>query len=180
MSDLAQVSMAIGAAAAACAVPLLVAPQVARRGLLAFPRHAWTGRVLTAAGVSWTVLLLRAMTLGFLDPYKAWLYVAAPVAFLLIIIFMDELLAPRALGGLLLLAGSPVLAAAQWHAAPLKYVVVVSVYIWVIAGIVLVLSPYRFRTTLGFWIRNDSRCRLLGAMGTAYGALLVLLGLKLF
>jgi len=59
-------------------------------------------------------------------------------------------------------------------------VVVVSGYIWVIAGIVLVLSPYRFRKTLSFWIRNDFRCRLLGAMGTAYGTLLMLLGLKFF
>jgi hypothetical protein len=180
MSELSQVTIVIGGVAAACGLPLLVASPLARAAIRAFPRNVWTGRILTAVAVSWTAVLLFGLGLGFLDPYKNWIYAVAPVAYLLLIVFMDELLASRALGGLLLLAGSPVLAAAQWHPGRMKYVVVVSVYVWVIAGMALVLAPYRFRTTLRFWVQNDVRCRLLGAATTAYGAALLLLGLNYY
>jgi hypothetical protein len=156
---------------------LLVAPVAARRALTAFPRHAWSGRVLAAVAMAWSVWLVREMPLGFVDPYKAWLYGVGPVVYLLVILLMDELLAARALGGLLLLVAEPALTAtrvpglAEW-----RLVLVAVAYSWVIAGMTLVLGPFWFRKTVETLCRTDTRCRWVGSLGLALALLMIALG----
>lgn len=180
MSELSIMAMVVGGLIALVHAWLLLAPAVARAAQVRFPRSRWAGWVLAAVAWGWVLVLVRDMPLGWFERYRMWLYVAAPVAYGMTVVFMAELLAVRALGAIMLLAGSPVLDAARWHPSAFRYVVVVLVYIWVVVGMALVLAPYRFRRTLQRWTGDDFRCRLLGAAGVLFGLWLVGLGLRVF
>lgn len=158
----------------------LAAPQAIRKWALAFPRSrlwAWT---LTAVDLFWVAWIILHAPLGRFENLKPAVYVAAPVFFILIVFFMDELLAPRAAGGLLLLVANPILNAARWHASSWRLVVTVLVYLWVVAGIVFVLSPYRLRDMMAWATESTQRLRVLSAIRLAVGIVLIGLGLWVY
>lgn len=158
----------------------LTAPEAIRQWARSFPRSrswAWT---LTAADLLWVAWIILRAPLGRFENLKPAVYVAAPVLFFLIVFFMDELLAPRAAGGLLLLLANPILNAARWHPSVWRLVVTVLVYIWVVAGIVFVLSPYRFRDMIAWATESTQRLRALSAFRLAVGVALIGLGLWVY
>lgn len=156
---------------------LVVTPGASRRALAAFPRHAWLGRILALVALAWSVRLAMDMPMGFVEPYKRWFYVLGPVVYLLTVKFMDELLAARAFGGLLLLIGEPILAASREPGlAATRLVLVTLVYVWVVAGMALVLGPYWFRIGVERVLGTDARCRVAGAAGVLMGLVLLALG----
>jgi hypothetical protein len=173
MTDLAMVSALVGSLYVLTHAPLLASPEAAREGLRHFPRHRWLGRLLTLAAVAWTAWLVWRAALGFAEPYKAPLVVVgAPLTYYLTVTFVDELLAPRALGVLLLLAAEPILAA-RWDEHPLRLLIAVLAYVWVLAGMVLVVSPYWFRRATERLLATRGRTRAVGALGVGFGVLLL-------
>lgn len=173
-------SMLVGGVYALTHLPLVLAPALSRRGLAAFPRSEWAGRILAAIALAWAAALVRDMPLGWFDQHKDWLYVVTPAVYVLTVLFVDDLLAPRAFGGLLLLVAEPVLTAARFHPSGARLVLVLLAYGWVGVGTLLVLTPYWFRKTVERICGTDARCRILGAAGLAVGALLIGLGLTAF
>jgi len=161
-------------------VPALLAPGFFRRAVMAFPRHTMAGWLLTAAALVWVTLIVLNAPLGRFEYLKPFLYGVAPAAFLITVFLVDELLAPRALGGLFLLAANPVLNIARWHDSPWRLVVTVLVYLMVIAGMILVLSPFRFRQFMGLWAHDPIRCRIGGALAVLLGGLLIVLSLTIY
>ena len=107
-------------------------------------------------------------------------YVGAPLLFFLVVIFLDELLAPRALGGLLLLVASPVMSAARWHDSALSVIMTLLAYVWVITGMVLIVSPFRFRRMAEYWTHNRTRFRMGNLAGLVAGILLIVLGIAVY
>lgn len=138
----------------------LAAPGLSRKALAAFPRSAPAAWVLTAIDLACVSYIVFNASLGRFDSWKPALYVVAPFCFFLLIQYLDDLLAPRALGGLLLLAPNPILAAARWHPSDWRLVMVVLAYVAIVKGMLLILSPYRFRRWTAWWIENDARCRM--------------------
>jgi hypothetical protein len=120
------------------------------------------------------------MNLGFLEKYKPLLLVIAPVAFVLIALFMDELLAPRALGGLLLLIPAPILINARWHDSAWRYFAIVSAYLMVIKGMYLVLSPYLFRKWCELCLKGPASVRIWGAAGLVYALAWIVLAFLVY
>jgi uncharacterized protein YjeT (DUF2065 family) len=172
MNDLKMLALVIGGVMALFSLPCVVMPRKSREWIKAFPRGKIPAWVLTALCVAWSAYLLYKMPLAWFDNYKPSLYVMAPLLFFLIVKFMDELLAPRALGGLLVLIPSPVLDIARQRGLLL----VTLAYVAVIAGITLILSPYVFRKSMAFCIANDIRCRTFGFLGVVAGALVAVFG----
>jgi len=180
MTMLATFACAIGGLLMAGNTVAVVAPDFFRRLLQDFPRSRMPAWILVAVDLFWVFWVMLHASLGWFDPWKWLLYPALPLAFFLIIFFMDELLAPRALGGLLLLVANPILTAARWPETPWRLVMTVLAYVWVVAGMVLVLSPYRFRHLVEFVNRTTVRTRLGGVARFLVGALLLFLGLKVY
>jgi len=181
MSLLALYTVSLGAAAILLRMPFIWAPGWARQALYAFPRNRWAGGVLTAIDLAWVTWLLINLHLGWFEPYKMALYLAAPVAWILLFVFMDELLAVRALGGLFILMPTPLLEAARWHPSPARYVMIVIAYAMVIVGVVYVAQPHRFRRWARFFLQDrDEWTRWFGLAGVLAGSLLVILGLVFF
>ena len=204
MSDLALASAVVGTIFLILGIPLAASPVAAREWLCRFPRDVVWARTLTAIALGWVAwmfvcdgpwdfrpavswLMTRfgplvpvLQPLLRVEDFRGLLWVLVPVSYVLIIFFMDELLAPRALGGLLLLASSPVLDAARWHSSNLRLLMTVMAYVWVIVGMVLVVSPYRFRRTLAPRLTTESGCRSLGWALFGFGTLVVILALTAY
>lgn len=162
-------------ASAMCGVvglALFIAPERCAGQLKAFPRSKTIGMALTAISLLWSATLINQMTLGELSKYKNLLYVLTPLSFYLIIKYLEELLAARAFGGLLMLLPTMMIDAARWHPSPSRLVVVTLGYIMVILGIWLVLSPFKFRVWTN-WIMQAPVRRSFTAI--AFLMLMVLL-----
>lgn len=180
MISLSAISLVAGVTHLALFSPLLAAPATSRRVLKAFPRNFWIGLVLALVAVGWSAWEVNAMPMGFMDAYKQWLWILTPVVFILIVTLMNELLASRALGGILMLSASPVLELQRVNGSGWALVLAVLAYSWVICGMVLMLSPYRFRQGCEALCGRDAACRLVGASGIGVGGVLITLGLVVF
>ena len=161
-------------------LPALFAPESCRRLVAGFPRNKLAGSLLTGFALLCVGYIVYHAEMPRFDHLKVGLFVVIPVAYILIVKYLDELLAPRALGGLLLLAADPLLDIARWHPSPVRLVVTSVVYIGIVTGMLLVLSPYRFRKAYAFWVSDDTRCRLGGGLGVLLGGVLIVLGLTVY
>ncbi len=168
MSSLSGISLIIGSVAGMLSAGMLFCPEHAQSCIKSFPRHRLAGAVLSCAALVWATILLMKMNMGSLEKYEPFLLILAPVVFVLVVFFVDELLAPRALGGLMLLVPAPILAAARWHDSVWRYFAIVSAYLMVVKGISLVLSPYLFRRWCALCVSSQRRTRLFGGIGLAY------------
>jgi hypothetical protein len=181
MSELSIIAVLIGILALAIGLLSLAAPQTVRRGLERFPRSIWPGRILAAIDLVWAAYELSRMHLGLFDAWKVHLYWLVPIAVFLCIHYLDELLSPRALGGLLLLAAGPVLDAARWHPSDWRLVVTVIAYLWIALGLTFLLSPWWFRRlTPRIAGTNDVQLRLGGTLKALLGIGLIALALFVY
>ncbi len=158
----------------------VVSPKTASSIAVAFPRHKWAGRVLATMGLLWAAGVVRNMPMGNLEYLKQWLIVIAPVTIGLTYVYMKELLAPRALGGLMLLYPAPVLMLARQHESRLSLVITIVAYVLVVKGMALLLSPYLFRRAAAHIVASQARCRVLGSLGVGIDLLLVVLALTVY
>ena len=141
-----------------------------------FTRNKTAGIILTAIALLWSALLINQMTLGELSRYKSFLYLLTPLSFFLIITYLVELLASRALGGLLMLIPTLMTDSARWHPSPARLVVVTLAYGMIVLGIWLVLSPYKFRIWTSWLLATPARRVSAGAVFGVIALLLVITG----
>lgn len=181
MMTLSELSLLVGGVYVVLHMPLVITPRATLKGLRIFPRNFWMGAVLAAVAVIWSAVEVNAMPLGnFIGGYKWLLWIITPVVYALVLMFMNELLAPRALGGLLLLSANPVLSIQCLYASQATWLIAGLAYVWVVAGAWLVLSPYRFRHAVEVVCASAGWCRVAGAAGVFIGCVLVGLALTVF
>ena len=180
MITLSELCLLVGGLYIALHLPLVAGPSLSRRLLAAFPRNSIAGAILAAVALAWSAWNVNDMPLGLIDNFKMWLWVLAPVMYGLVLVFMNELLAIRALGGILMLAACPVLEIQRLNESYWAWVLASLAYLWVVSGMVLILSPYRFRHAMERCCSTDRSCRLIGAGGFMMGVFLIGLGLMVF
>ena len=180
MSQLSMIVLVIGLTAFFAGCAALLFPARVRSALTAFPRHALSGRILGAAALIWAAYALSRMHLGRFDDWKGHLLWLTPVAIGLCIVYLDELLAPRALGGMLLLAAGPILQVASQHPSAWRLVITALAYLWIFAGLLFLLSPWWFRRIVQATTRTDRLIRGFGAIKVLAGLLLVVLALFVY
>lgn len=169
MSELARQTAMLGGCIGAFGVACALAPAMARRALTAFPRSRVSAWVLTALVMSGCGSLLYHGPLGFLEAYRNLLFVLVPVAVVLVGLFVDDLLAPRALGGLLVLLPAPLLQLARWEPSPWRYAIILAAYAMVLGGSALIVAPYLFRLAVERVASSPSACRVVGAVALVVG-----------
>ena len=167
----------LGALGVVAGLVALRFPVALRAGLAAFPRSKWPGWILAAVCVFWVAWVIRHAALGCFEAVKPLIPVLAVVGFGAIVWFLDELLAPRALGGLLLLLANPMLNGVRWSDSAWRFAVVLIAYAWVVAGCILMLHPWSFRRMAGKFAGSAGGLRAAGWGKVLAGAILVAAGL---
>jgi len=167
----------LGALGVVTGFMMLRFPAPVRAGLLAFPRSKWPGRILTALCILWIWWVVSHAALGRFEGLKPLIPVAALLLFAAVVYFLDELLSPRALGGLLLLIANPVLNGVRWADSAWRFVPVVVAYAWVLIGCAWMLHPWLFRKMTQRVTGSDANLRAMGWFKMLGGAVLLAAGL---
>ena len=141
------------------------------RGL---PRSRGAAGVLVAAAAVWSFLLVRDIDLGEFSPLRTVMLVAIVAGAVLAWLYVEEFLAVRALGMLLLLAAEPLLESAVLREEPSRLLLVVLAYVWVLAGLFFVGMPYLLRDIISWVTALPWRWQAGSVAGTLYGIALVL------
>ena len=174
------ISIILGILAMAGGLVGIFRPDLIRRFSELFPRSVVPAWILTALCCWLGAREALAMNMGFLDAYKKFIYILSPAVFVACVVYMKELLAPRALGGFLLLIAVPITRTASTSGSPLFQILVAVVYLWVIYGIVLLMSPWYFRKTYAPLLENEKLFRGMAFTKTAMGLLFIALGLFVY
>jgi hypothetical protein len=156
----------------------LLKPLTAQTWLRAFPRSKMWGQVLMTAAATWFFALVWLMDLGEFSNWRQTVLIVTPFAWLLTIKFVEEFLAVRALGMLVLLAATPLLDASFLRPEMFSlYCLNGLVYVWIIFAMFWVGMPYTLRDQIGWVSKDQKRWRAAAFAGLAYGALLLVLPL---
>ncbi|MBA3650469.1 MAG: cell division protein CrgA [Chthoniobacterales bacterium] len=145
----------------------------ARNFLPHFPRSRVAGAILLTIDLIWSIWLLATMEMGEFSSFRRPLLVILPVGFFLVLRFVDEFLAVRALGILCLLAAEPLLDAAFLRPETSRLLLTVLAYLMILAGLLWVTMPYLLRDQIQWGTKSDSRWRLLSGFGFIFGAFIL-------
>ncbi len=174
------IAIVLGVLATAGGLVRVLRPDLVTKFAELFPRSIVPAWIFTALCCWLGAQEALGMNMGFLDAYKKYIYILSPAVFIASVVYMKELLAPRALGGFLLLIAVPILQIARWHESAWRLVIVILVYLWIVYGLVLLLSPWYFRKTYAPFMKNEALLKTSAIAKTALGIALLLLGIFVY
>ncbi len=151
----------------------LVRPGASQAAARNLPRSRVAGFVLLTVAFFWSFWLLATMEMGEFSAFRKPLLFILPVGFLLVLRFVDEFLAVRALGILFLLAAEPLLDAAFFRNESSRLLVTVFAYLLIVAGLFWVTMPYLLRDQINWSARTNWRWRFTHGLAFLYGAALL-------
>jgi multisubunit Na+/H+ antiporter MnhG subunit len=138
-----------------------------------FPRSRVAGVVLLTICLAWTLWLVATIQMGEFSAFRRPLLIALPIGYGLVLRFVGEFLAVRALGILCLLAAEPLLDAAFLRYEPSRLLVTVLAYLLILAGLFWVAIPYVLRDQINWSTRSVFRWRFLHAIALIYGCVIL-------
>ncbi|MBA2269397.1 MAG: hypothetical protein M3372_04930 [Verrucomicrobiota bacterium] len=147
----------------------LLQPGLMRTWLPRLPRSRVMGALLLTLAFIWSFWLLVTMEMGEFSGFRRPLMIALPIGYLLVLKFVNEFLAVRALGILFLLAAEPLLSAAFLRYEPSRLLVTIFAYILVVKGLFWVTMPYLLRDHIAWSTRTTGRWIALNALVLLYG-----------
>jgi hypothetical protein len=154
-------------------LPGLVKPDLASVAQR-FPRSRLAGFLLLTIDLVWSLWLLATIEMGEFASFRGPLLIALPLGYFLVLRFVDEFLAVRALGILFLLVAEPLLDAAFLRHEPSRLLVTVFAYLLIIAGMFWTAVPYILRDEVNWAAGTPLRWRFLHGIALCYGALVLL------
>jgi hypothetical protein len=151
-------------------LPGLIKPELARGFAQRLPRSRVAGFVLLTIDLFWILWLLATMEMGEFSSFRRPLLIILPIGFFLVLRFVDEFLAVRALGILFLLGAEPLLDAAFFRTEETRLLVTVFAYLLIVIGLFWVTMPYLLRDQINWSARTPWRWRLMHGLFLLYGA----------
>jgi hypothetical protein len=145
-----------------------------------FPRSRLAGVILLTTGLVWSFWLLATMEMGEFSAFRRPLLIALPIGYVLVLRFVDEFLAVRALGILCLLAAEPLLDAAFLRYETSRLLVTVLAYLLIVAGLFWVTIPYLLRDQINWSARSAVRWRFIHGIALLYGVVILALAITVY
>ena len=109
------------------------------------------------------------MEMGEFSNFRRPLLIILPVGYFLVLKYVDEFLAVRALGILCLLAAEPMLDAAFLRPEMSRLLVTVFAYLLIVAGLFWVTMPYLLRDWINWCARHGVRWGFVSVLGVVFG-----------
>jgi hypothetical protein len=148
----------------------MVKPELTRGFAQRLPRSRVVGFTILTIDLLWSLWLLATMEMGEFSSFRRPLLIILPIGFFLVLRFVDEFLAVRALGILFLLGAEPLLDAAFFRTEPSRLLVTVFAYVLIVVGLFWVAMPYLLRDQINWSARTTGRWRLAHGLALLYGA----------
>ena len=163
------VGLIAGIALILLSLPGLIQPAPVQDLSKRFPRSGIAGVVLLTVTLVWSFWLLATMEMGEFAGFRKPLLIVLPIGYVLVLRFVEEFLAVRALGILCLLAAEPLLEAAFFRYETSRLFLTVLAYLMIIAGLFWVTMPYLLRDQIDWSAENNARWRTVHGIGAIYG-----------
>lgn len=157
----------------------LLKPAATLGWLRRFPRSPGWGLALLSIAAAWFFFLVATMDLGEFTNWRRIVLIATPVCWYLAWKYVDEFLAVRSLGMILLLAAEPLLESAFLRPEASRLFLVVLVYVWIVFAMFWVGTPYTLRDQIAWLTAAEKRWRALAFGALIYGVLLLAVMLTL-
>ena len=151
-------------------LPGFLKPALTQSWLKRLPRSRVAGVVLLTLALVWSFWLLATMEMGEFSGFRRPLLIALPIGYVLVMLFVEEFLAVRALGILCLLSAEPLLEAAFFRYETSRLLVTVFAYLLVVAGLFWVTMPYLLRDQIDWSARSNIRWHTIHGIVAVYGA----------
>src|SRR5438477_8078521 len=158
-----------GALLVLISLPGFVKPALVQEWLKRFPRSTVAGVVLLTVNLVWSFWLLATMEMGEFSSFRRPLMIVLPIGYVLVLRFVEEFLAVRALGILCLLAAEPLLEAAFFRYETSRLFLTALAYLLIVAGLLWVTMPYLLRDQINWSARSNMRWRTVHGIATVYG-----------
>jgi len=158
-----------GMALVVLSLPGLIKPGLVQIWLKRFPRSSVGGIVLLSLVLVWSFWLLATMEMGEFSSFRRPLMIVLPIGYVLVLRFVEEFLAVRALGILCLLAAEPLLEAAFFRYETTRLFLTVLAYLLIVVGLCWVTMPYLLRDQINWSTRDSARWRVISGLGFAFG-----------
>lgn len=157
----------------------LVAPAQCKAALALFPRSRPAGVVLTIIAAVWAFWMVATIDLGEFTHLRRPLMIFIPIGTFLTVRFVEEFLAVRASGMLLLLAAEPLLESSFLRPETGRLLLVVLAYAWAIKGIFWVSMPYLMRDQIQWLTARPKLWTPAALAGVVYGLAIVVFAISL-
>ena len=158
-----------GALLVLISLPGFIKPAAVQSWLKSLPRSRVAGVALLTLVLIWSFWLLATMEMGEFSSFRRPLLIVLPIGYVLIIRFVEEFLAVRALGILCLLAAEPLLESAFFRYETSRLFLTVLAYFLIIAGLFWVTMPYLLRDQINWSSRTNTRWHAVHGIAAAYG-----------
>ena len=152
-------------------------PEETKRWLQALPRDKALGVFFVTIAAAWFYWLVKSMDVGEFSTWRERVLYAIPVIWFLTWYFVDEFLAVRGLGMLVLLGAEPLLESAFLRPETSRLFLVTLVYVWIAFSLFWIGMPFTLRDQIAWLTRSPQRWRLATFGGLAYGVVLLVLPL---
>jgi hypothetical protein len=151
----------------------LLKPAAVQTWLRNFPRSRTWGLILVTVAAVWFFYLVAKMDLGEFSNWRQTVLIATPIAWVLTWKYVEEFLAVRSLGMIVLLAAEPLLESAFLRPEFSRLFLVGLVYVWIVFAMFWVGTPYTLRNQITWVTTRQSRWQLAALGGIVYGVLLL-------
>src|SRR5204863_6347292 len=168
-SNLQTAGMVAGSLLVLLSLPGFFKPALVPNWLKRFPRSGIAGIVLLSLALVWSFWLLVTMEMGEFSSFRRPLMIVLPIGYVLVLRFVEEFLAVRALGILCLLAAEPILEAAFFRYEASRLLLTVLAYLMIIAGLLWVTMPYLLRDQIDWNAQRNAPWRTAHGNLVAYG-----------
>lgn len=172
--DLKTALLAVGLLLIAGHAFALLRPKTTRDFLQTLPRSRSMGFILLLVVAVWAWLLAKNIDLGEFSNWRPKLLIFVPVAAWLTWQYVEEFLAARCLGMLVLLAAEPLLESAFLRPEMSRLFLVTLVYVWVSFALFWIGMPYTLRDQISWVTKTDGRWKAAALAGIGYGVVLLI------
>ena len=177
---LSQLAILLGAGIAIPQVWALMKPAEASAALRKFPRSEAWGYLLMAIGAGWFLYRLNQEAIAEFAAYKSYMLLGFGAVAVAACFFVPDYLAVRGMCITTLMLCAFILSKTRFVDTPWRLVLVVMAYVWIVAAMWWMISPWRCRDIIAWATATPQRLRAIAATRLAFGLLVIVLGVTAY
>jgi hypothetical protein len=177
---LSQLAILLGAAIAIPQIWALMKPAEAGAALRKFPRSEAWGYLLMAIGAGWFLYRLNQEAIAEFATYKTYMLLGFGAVAVAACFFVPDFLAVRGMSITTLMLAAFILSKTRFVDTPWRLVLVVAAYVWIVAAMWWMISPWRLRDIIQWATATPERLRKIAAVRLAFGLLVIVLGVTAY